>query len=405
MAGAADIISAGNAAQQGLGQAQEQGLELATMSEKIQSQKQALEKQKQELEDAKFNSTTGMLKTLARSNPKVARMMLPKIKDRMRNLGVPVDDAVLESYASDEEYKKRLISATSIFEKGLTPEQKAEGLASLADLMDHDKAMNMLQENDRQRAMSEREDTRLKAQEIKEERRYTESRAKEDRAEQRMLDKEARKGAAELADDFSKDGLIDAYSAVTDIEAELKKLNKGKGIFSDDDSAVEGLAGLTGVKAAKIPGTDIRIGDFNLTPTEEKIKQIVARFRNMDLKKLSGGAVTDTEATRFNEAFGQGIAKDPKLIKEGLRILTKALKAGVTNFEAKAGPEASELYRKRGGPIASRQLPGDEMVPIDPETELMAKAKQMVKASGGKLALEKALEFVKSKQGAKTGGR
>ncbi len=96
------------------------GMKLAQAEQQMLNQKQEVIKQKEDLELAKFNRLNSTMQTLARTNPAVAKKMVPGVADSFRRSGIAVDPGVLDLMASDEGYKQRMLALS----------QDADALAS-----------------------------------------------------------------------------------------------------------------------------------------------------------------------------------------------------------------------------------------------------------------------------------
>lgn len=84
------------------------GVDLATASEQVEGQKTQLAQQKLQLDQAKFTSFNGMMQTLNRASPSVAKAMAPQIKQKFQAMGF--DPAIVDATMSDPEFGRGYVN-------------------------------------------------------------------------------------------------------------------------------------------------------------------------------------------------------------------------------------------------------------------------------------------------------
>lgn len=366
-----DIVGAGNAALAAQGDAQKQGIELATMADKVQADKLAIQKQQQELENSKFNTVTGMLTTLSKSNPKIARMILPKVRERFRTLGVPVDDAVLESYASDEEHKNKWLRVQASLAKGATPEVQADGMASLNDLIDNKAALDSYLDNIKNNASLDRAEIMAKYQANRDDARFAnQERSQENkdiRAEERQVKKEDRTLRREL--DTAEKALEEQILQLDEVKKKFETFSKQSN--TGGTGAISQLGGLRKYIDSDTEGLD---SAFKNTSLQSMVKMFAGMSKAVD----STAERRAFEATQPNVALDDSTNRDILItqIKNAKRLLDKTRKA-----KARFDKEGSfENLQVAGDAAAS----GNALVPIDDETELLARARDLLKRKKAK---------------------
>jgi len=119
------------------------------------------------------------------------------------------------------------------------------------------------------------------------------------------------------------------------------------------------IPGVTGMQSAI--GATLRqyapsaIGGFSTE--EKKNRALIQNLLNLDLKKLSGAAVSNQEQQRFEEAKGLLGSRDPAVVRQGIRAMMKSAQAIMRQREAGFSPEVKELFRARGGMTSEDMQP------------------------------------------------
>lgn len=88
------------------------GIQLATAAEQVDAQKTQLEEQKLQLNQNKFKAIDGILKSLNRMNPSVAKIAAPKMKQQLQGYGA--DPAIIDTMLADPEFGRSYASLSSL---------------------------------------------------------------------------------------------------------------------------------------------------------------------------------------------------------------------------------------------------------------------------------------------------
>lgn len=117
------------------------GMQLATVQDQVDSMKAKVEEQKLELQQKQFSSVTSMLKNLAIANPKVGKLMTPRVKENMIKMGF--DPNIADYITSDDASRARFVNIANLLAGKIAnnPPALAEALQSLTDVGDLDKAI------------------------------------------------------------------------------------------------------------------------------------------------------------------------------------------------------------------------------------------------------------------------
>lgn len=325
----ADVFDVAKGAQAGIEQASasgiSQGVELAKMADSHELQKQQVAKQKEELEKSKFDNAMGMMNTLARSNPKVGKMLAPKLKERFMQMGVPVDDAVLDMVGSEDEYKANVMRAAKLFtEKNLrdNPTAVQDIMRAFGNFGDFEGGMKQLLEAGKQQTAIEREEIKARRDETKD--------AKEQAS---VGQKEVDKKFAADYNEFTGGGLNKANDAISKLEDYKAKL--------EEESTKTFQAG-GGPIAGSLP-------DAVRSQKSIALRDNIVSVANSALKATFGGNMSDSERKALANEFyndkldaGQNIAIIERKIDE--------LKGGLENMKAK-----SQYFEKNKSTLAGFQ--------------------------------------------------
>ena len=146
------------------------------------------------------------------------------------------------------------------------------------------------------------------------------------------------KGVDKLAGEFEKGGYAELQQSTKDLNAMLARYPEGKNIpgvggLANIPVIGPGLARLTGGESAK------------------DNQSIVASVRNALLKARSGGAVTDSEATRMMEELQTAVGSGDEDFRKAATRISKTLDARVANLFAGQRPDVVDEYAARGGTV------------------------------------------------------
>jgi hypothetical protein len=151
------------------------------------------------------------------------------------------------------------------------------------------------------------------------------------------------KGVDKLASDFEKGGYSELQQSTKDLKAMLARY-EGKNI-----PGVGGIANVPfiGPGLARLTGGD----------EGRENQSIVASVRNALLKARSGGAVTDSEATRMMEELQTAIGSGDEDFRKAATRISNTLDARVANLFAGQRPEVVDEYAARGGTVTRSSTP------------------------------------------------
>lgn len=136
---------------QGVSQGISHGMELAKTQQAVEESKQKVETMKDTLDTAKFNKLNGYMQTLAKSQPDIAKRLVPTMQKSLQQSGLGVDPSILELVASSDDYKRRILalSATSD-ELAKDPEKRKAYVQAHAEIGDFDKGLQSLEHYSKQ---------------------------------------------------------------------------------------------------------------------------------------------------------------------------------------------------------------------------------------------------------------
>lgn len=121
----------------------QQGMQLAQTANSLDAQKASLEQQKEQLDTMKFNKAFDTMHTLATARPEIAKRMVPKVLDQFRSAGIPVDENVMHTMASDDEWKNRWMQVANGIDS-TDPAQRAQFMSAMTDMGMTDKGLAQL---------------------------------------------------------------------------------------------------------------------------------------------------------------------------------------------------------------------------------------------------------------------
>lgn len=85
---------------------------------------------------------------------------------------------------------------------------------------------------------------------------------------------------------------------------------------------------------------------------------LAQRLMNMDIKNLSGTAVSAAEQGRQNIEKGLTAGGSPDLVKVGIKQMVDAFEAEGKNIESSTRPQVMDTFKKQGGVTSLKQLLG-----------------------------------------------
>lgn len=161
--------------------------------------------------------------------------------------------------------------------------------------------------------------------------------------------------------------------------AALEGATKGSsgGILTDPNYQVKSGAKTNLLRSVPLIGGMLASGieKLGLNPAgTEQEAQALQRLRNIDIKKLSGSAVSRSEEGRQN--IEKGISSgDEEAIKRGVAMMRQASDMESQNIKGSTRPEVLSQYKQRGGQFELSDLLGampkqqvsSEQVPLSPE--------------------------------------
>ena len=128
----------------GLSEGIKTGMQLASVQDQMEAQKAKLEDMKLELQQKQFTTVTSSLQNLARANPKVAKLMAPRIRENMVKMGF--DPNIVDYVTSDDQSRARFLNLTNAFSPDImkNPAALASSLQAYSDVGELDKGLGEL---------------------------------------------------------------------------------------------------------------------------------------------------------------------------------------------------------------------------------------------------------------------
>lgn len=164
---------------------------------------------------------------------------------------------------------------------------------------------------------------------------------------------------------IAKADLPVALAAAANLERGTAAGGKG-GILTNPDYEVKS-AGPIANAVRGLPGGQgmLNIGErVGLMPKGSGEELALAqRMMNMDIKNLSGSAVSAAEQGRQNIEKGLTAGGDPNLVKLGMKQMKDAFEAEGRNIEASTRPEIMSKFRSQGGITSLKDLLGSPQAP------------------------------------------
>lgn len=310
------------------------GMGLAQAKQDMDAKKVQTAAMEDQLETAKFNKVTGMLNTLAKTNPQIAKRMIPAMKEQLQKSGIPVDDSVLDLMASDPEYKKRMLNIQQALSgKATDPEVRMQALQAFQDIGAFDKGLELF------------------ANQSKQEQALAIAQSKID-AMERLGVKKAEASAAGV----ERKAVKQEYDIINNASKEFQKMIKDDQIAMDAAERAEALLTNGG------------------TISSEAAKSTIARMfekgvlTDQDLARLSGGKSLFQQGAQLAEKAVSG-----KLTDENRDELLKIVNTLKPVYEQKVSDKA-DVYAQSQSEISS--IPKDQFLKSFSGANLVNKRKQ-----------------------------
>lgn len=334
----ADVFDVAQKAQQGIQSATSeginQGVTLAKMAQSQEQNKMQLAQQREELEQKKFQNMTGRLNTLMRSSPQISKVLWPKFEEAMSAQGTPVDPG-LKDALSDPAFKMRMQKALVALQESASPEARAESLQALSDMGMLDEGLKMIES-----AQARSFQGKLKQQEMGAD---AARQAKSDELKERELSQKDEERVENKAEKLSKD--LAPLGAISETFNEINELIPG-GIYGE--GKVPGFEG-PAAAAADIPLVGGAIERVAMSRGERDLRGAVQKLMNLELRDLSGAAVTVPEFERFKKSYQAGAFASSAELRKGLQRAADGIRAKMKTLEAGAGARATAKIREGGG--------------------------------------------------------
>jgi hypothetical protein len=329
------------------------GMQLATMEDQISQEKMKTDEMKMKLDTAKFNKAVGSLQTLARANPQIAKKLVPRIQQSMQEAGIAVDPLILDSIASDDEWKRRINSSSAIF-SGMAKSEAAmqEGLSALNDFGMLETGLQELSNQNKLETQEKMATARLERQVRGTERQISKDQSKALVDSKNKFDSAIKEDLEILSQGKKAESLLSTNGTISSEAAKTTVARMfEKGVLTDQD-----VARLSGGKSMYDRGNQLAesLISGKITPANRKeLQSIVREIRKVVSDKIKTRAERDVEAQasiwpdipreRFSQALGvdallgSQTEKSPKDI-----FMEKAIAAGATPEQAAA--EAAKRY-------------------------------------------------------------
>lgn len=313
------------------------GIKLATMQDEIQQQKQAVEKQKLDIEAAKFGQALSTMKTFSSMDPKVQGMSAKYLGQKLADYGFANGPMLLDTLKSDDTSKFMMNNIASASPEelqgiGIDPQSGVQGIMAMTDPMAFRTSIQDI--NDRlikyrEGSRTERiADKRIAMQEASADKRLAAADARAEKAAERADIKQEKKDKQQLVkqeDDLRNSYLkqdtykrmseiSSAFQAVDDIDASGGATGAGQQalIYAfnkilDPGSVVRETEYATAAKnAGKLSQAQMYLENLrsgkSLTPAQVKEMKEVAKGLRDSARKLLGS--TQTEYRRLADSKG-----------------------------------------------------------------------------------------------------
>ena len=364
------------------------GIGLATMQNQVEKSNNDLKEQQLELQTKKYNQFTGFMQTLARTSPAIAKRMLPSMIEASRKSDNPIDPAILETMASDEEYKRRYQSMSDMIMNGAgNPGVMGAGLSAAQEIGKFDSLLGAAidkQKSDSSQAATASEST--KAQDSAEDIADTKASATTDAADARKTFQQER---MQIQKDKMDEGIHQRVLTGISKDEQLKKqlyqvnnLENAIGIFKaggnptgqqfeELQQAVRsnlGIKGTSGVgerEATKLKSMGIKVSEFEQWLSGKPI----------DIRDLGGQPLIDHVMDMANNELKQTRMQSEKKLKvlsgghEDFYKRRGDMKASLDNYVEGFG----DLYKPQGEQAAPKGPPTmPSPAPQDPNTAIQA---------------------------------
>lgn len=265
------------------------GVKLATMQDQIQQQKQQVEKQKLDIEAAKFNQALSTMKTFSSMDPKVQGMSAKYLGQKLADYGFANGPMLLDTLKSDDTSKFMMNNIASASPEelsaiGIDPQSGVQGIMAMTDPMAFRTSIQDI--NDRlikyrEGSRTERiADKRLLAAEDRADRRAIEAAGKEEKKEV----KANKKAAVDLRKEFDKIPEVKAYKALS------TKINSIDEAISNPSTAKD-LGLIYTLMTSLDPNTGVKEGEFATAKNAGSIPDTILGTYN---KALKGTLMSDS---------------------------------------------------------------------------------------------------------------
>lgn len=168
-----------------------------------------------------------------------------------------------------------------------------------------------------------------------------------------------------LGDRIAKENLPQGMAGMANLEKGTASVDaKGKpvgGLLTNPEYQVKSAGPVANFLPQPIKNIGERMGLMPKGAGEEAA--LIQRLMNVDIRNLSGTAVTGYEQGRQNVEKGMAGGGDPNLIKVGIKQMQDALEESARNVEASTRPEVAAKYRQQGGAFRLDEFLGGGQAP------------------------------------------
>lgn len=293
------------------------GIQLATAADTIEAQKAKVAEMKLDLQNKQFQSTSSMLKNLAMANPKVGKLMAPRIKENMIKLGF--DPNIVDYITSDDASRARFVNVANMLQgKIKTAAQLSEALQAFSDIGEFDKGITSFE-------------AALKGNRQNEQF-YAELKNRKDIAMLGLLGKEQRQTAQEEKD-YKQALRLDKNK----LEEIIRKDRDALRGFEDASKLLEG-GGIPQAAGQRALAKAFNAGALTDADVEELSgnKALAARFRQL-VQTAADGKLTEQNYNELKEIVD--------LVKPALaRRIKTTVDDSVDRFHANYGGDKAQIY-------------------------------------------------------------
>lgn len=334
----------------GLSEGVSAGIKLATAKEQIDSAKVKVEEQKLELDQKKLQAFDGMIKTLNRTNPAYTKTLAKTMKNRFQQYGF--DPNIVDVVISDPNFGRVYQNLSDAMLGNVLNDRNAlsKVLQSSQDAGLFTEAVTATENALKRKQQDEQFDIQM-AKTNKQE-------AKQDEKQKREDEKITRQETQKLSAALSQNSIPDMVQAIKDIDQQIGGMSSNVA-----EKKLDKIAGLKGFAAqARIPFTNVTpFEGLALNDEDKPLYQSISGLKNVVLKLRSGGAITDSEATRMLEELGQGSARSGSQLLTGIKNVTNKVRATIQTIESGFDPSSVDVLAARGNPTSSASLPNAQL--------------------------------------------